>query len=133
MQLMNKIKKGMLGAGLLVVSAVSTTIVLSLLFLASPNSIGPAGVTIWFVLLLAALTSSLMLLLLANKKRRGKLITPAEFKATFKLALVPAAAVTLVLALSSLGSLGAVDLLLIAGVTLVVGVYFFTTDRRQTL
>lgn len=130
MQVLEKIQKGTLGVGIVSACALAWSLVIGLMFLTSPEQVGPAGVTLWFLLLFVALLTAAMLLSLANARRKGKAMGVEQFVAAFRISVAPAAALCLTLALSSLGSLSLTDIVLIAAVTGVISMYFLTTNRR---
>lgn len=130
MQVIDKIQKGFMGAGLVTTCLLSFAVVASLMFLTTPAALGPAGVTLWFLLVYAAIASLIMLLILGVSRQKVADISKAKFVGAIKAAVVPAGAVTILLGMSSLGSLGMTDLLLVLGAGAIIELYLYTSGRR---
>ncbi len=127
----HKLKKGIFSVGLVVACILSFTILFSLMSFSTPSQIGPAGVTIWFILALTALTSVFMLMFLARIYRRVGMHNQGQAMRAFRISIVPAGAIVILLGMSSLGTLGASDALLITGAVLIIELYLYSTDKRR--
>ena len=127
----DKIQKGIFGIGLLTTCVFSFTIALSLIFLSTPSQLGPAGVTLWFILVLLALTTLFMILYwLYGRKKNGFVNGRRQSVGAFRVAVVPAGALVVLLGMSSLGTLATSDALLVLGATFVIELYLYTGERR---
>lgn len=130
MQVIEKIQKGFMGAGLVTTCLLSFAVVVSLMLLTTPAALGPAGVTLWFLLVYTAIASLIMLLILGVSRQKVADISRAKFVNAVKAAVVPAGAITILLGMSSLGSLGMTDLLLVFGVAGIIELYLYTSGKR---
>ena len=127
----DKLQKGIFGVGLVTSCLLSFTILLSLMVMASPSEIGPAGVTLWFILVLIALTTLFMLLYWAyGHKKNGFVNGRRQSVGAFRVAVVPAGAIVVLLGMSSLGTLTLHDTLLVLGAALIIEFYLYTTERK---
>lgn len=112
-----------------VITAVFGAAVLVSLFATNPTSIGPVGVTLWFVSLLIGLQGALTLLLYVRKRRKELEIgSQARLASAWRQGFLLALVVTIFLALSSLRQLGLRDVVLI--VVLIGLVEFYFRSRR---
>jgi hypothetical protein len=111
-----------------VVGVVASIIVVGALFVTNPATIGPLGVTLWFVALLVALQTVLTVVLYTIKGARTPDISRQGNKLTnsARQALLIALGLTVFLALSSLKQLALRDVLIISAVLVVVEFYFRT-------
>jgi hypothetical protein len=130
MQVIEKIQKGFMGAGLVTTCLLSFAVVVSLMLLTTPAALGPAGVTLWFLLVYTAIASLIMLLILGVSRQKVADISRAKFVNAVKAAVVPAGAITILLGMSSLGSLGMTDLLLVLGAAGIIELYLYTSGKR---
>lgn len=127
----NKIQKGIFGVGLLTTCVFSFTIVLSLMLISAPAQLGPAGVTLWFILTLVALTTLFMIMYwLYSRKRNSFVNGRRQSVGAFRIAVVPAGAIVVLLGMSSLGTLAVSDALLVLGATFVIELYLYTSERK---
>lgn len=128
----DKLQKGIFGVGLVTSCLLSFTILFTLMVMASPSDLGPAGVTLWFILALVALTTLFMLMYwLYGRNRNGFVNGRRQSVGAFRVAVVPAGAIVVLLGMSSLGTLALVDVLLVCGAALIIEFYLFTTERKQ--
>lgn len=127
----DKVQKGIYGIGLVTVCAFSTILALSLMFISTPSQLGPAGVTLWFILVFTALTSLFMISYwVYNRKRNSFLHGSRESIGAFRVAIVPAGAIILLLGMSSLGTLALSDVILILGSACVIELFLYTSKRK---
>lgn len=105
------------GPGVLALMAVVTT---------NPRTIGPTGVTMWFVGLGVALTHAITLGLYWIKRRVTKQTDAARLENSWRQGLLLGGALTSILALSSLRQLQSRDAILIAIFVAVVEFYLRT-------
>ncbi len=119
-----------MGAGLVTTCLLSFAVAASLMLLTTPAALGPAGVTLWFLLIYAAIASLIMLLILGVSRQKVADISKAKFVSAIKAAVVPAGAITILLGMSSLGSLGMTDLLLVLGAAGIIELYLYTSGKR---
>ena len=107
------------------ITVVSGVIVVVSVLATNPVKIGPVGVTLWFVALLGFLQGAMSLGLIAFKKRffpvmnEHKLVT-----SSWRQGLLTGGAMTMFAALSSLRQLGLRDIILLAGLLILVEFYF---------
>ena len=130
MQVVKKIQKGLLGVGLVTVCLVAWALVFGLMFITTPESIGPVGVTLWFLLVFVALATLIMVVALGMPRKKVSDIAKPKLINAIRAALVPAGALTVLLGMSSLGSLGLVDVLLVLSVAGIIELYLYTSGRR---
>ena len=124
-----------LGTGMLAIITLAALVVtIGMLFVTSPTSVGPGGVTLWFIGLLLSLTSVFMLIIRVRTKKYTAGVNDANqtgLIVQFRASAVLAGALVSLLALSSLRTLSMRDVLLIAGVTAVIELFFYTSDRKS--
>lgn len=90
----------------------------------NPTSLGPAGVTLWFIAMFAALQGAITLGLFRLKRRYGELLSPGKrFMSSWRQALLIAGVVVILLALSSLRQLSLRDAVLLSVLALLVEFY----------
>jgi len=127
----DKLQKGIFGVGLVTSCLLSFTVLLSLMVMASPSELGPAGVTLWFILALIALTTLFMLLYWSYSRKKNSFVNGRrQSVGAFRVAVVPAGAIVVLLGMSSLGTLTLHDTLLVLGATFIIETYLYTTERR---
>ncbi len=109
------------------VTIVSAVGVVAAFFLTNPTSVGPIGVTLWFVALLIALQGGITLGLYTLKSRGEQIAAPGKvLSSAWRQGLLIALGLTIFMALSSLRQLGLRDVILISGVLVLVEFYFRT-------
>lgn len=109
------------------VTIVALVAVVAAVLLANPTSVGPLGVTFWFVGVLITLQGGFMLALYAAKIRKDQPMPQAKaLSASWRQGLLIALGVTIFLALSSLRQLGLRDVILITAVLALTEFYFRT-------
>lgn len=115
-------------ASLIIMGLIASILTIGAVVIASPESIGPAGVTLWFLVLMVALTSwiSIMVYLLQNRLGLKTSQGGGHLDASRRGLMLAGFTVTL-LALSSLKQLNLRDALLL--VLLLVLVEFYTVAR----
>lgn len=127
----DKLQKGIFGVGLVTSCLLSFTVLLSLMVMASPSELGPAGVTLWFILVLIALTTLFMLLHWSYSRKKNSFVNGRrQSVGAFRVAVVPAGAIVVLLGMSSLGTLTLHDTLLVLGAAFIIEIYLYTTERR---
>jgi hypothetical protein len=100
---------------LMFISAVlASAAMLLVLAVTNPRSVGPYGVTAWFVVFLVGLGSWLSLIFYGVTKLWSKRSPSERLASAWRQGLLLASWVTILLALSSLGQLGIRDVLLTA-------------------
>jgi len=112
---------------LIFLGTISGIITILSLFLFSPSTLGPAGVTLWFVNLMIFLTCLFCLLFywLKSKTADGQMIVK-NFNSSLRSGFLVAFVVTFCLALKSLRSLTAKDIILLGLILLIIEIYFRT-------
>lgn len=116
---------------IVICTAVAGAATLMTIFSTSPKTVGPSGVTFWFIGLLVFLTGLFCLSLYTFKRRVMHLSrdTKLLLNSSFRASSLVAFAVVIFLALKSLGSLTLKDVILI-GLTLVL-IEFYLRIRRK--
>lgn len=111
------------------VGIVGTGLVAASLFLTTPKSIGPLGVTLWFIILLASLASLLACGLFRIKQRSPRVQNTEEklLQNSWRQGWIIAGAAVAILALSSLKQLTLRDAGLI--IVIMVAVEIFLRSR----
>jgi hypothetical protein len=110
-----------------VVTVAAFVAVIGAVLLANPTSVGPLGVTLWFVGVLVGLQGGFTLLLFAAKANKQQSVGPVKLlAASWRQGLLIALGLTIFLALSSLRQLGLRDVILISAVLALVEFYFRT-------
>jgi phosphatidylserine synthase len=131
MATVDKVHKGIYSIGLVTACAFSSILALSLMFISTPSQLGPAGVTLWFILVFMALTSFFMIShWLYNRKRNSFLHGKRQSVGALRTAVVPAGALVVLLGMSSLGTLALSDALLICGAAIVIELFLYTNNRK---
>lgn len=111
----------------ILVSATSLLVLFLALTSTSPASIGPIGVTVWFLLLLIASGSGLSLLLYLIKRQRPEQTTVSrrqQLASSIRQGSLLGGYITVILALSSLRQLDLRDAVLVAILALLMEFYF---------
>jgi hypothetical protein len=94
---------------------IASVVVVATLFITNPASIGPVGVTLWFLALLAALTGGLSLVLFWFKRLvRSHHTESRQLQVAARQATLIALGLVIFLALSSLRQLSLGDVVLVA-------------------
>jgi hypothetical protein len=109
---------------LVIWSIVSTAVVVLTLVVANPVMIGPAGVTVWFVLLLSGLAAMLTLILYTTKTYlHVHTAASSRLRYSWRQGLLLGGWAAGMLALSSLRQLGPLDAILLGLLLVIVEVY----------
>ena len=114
--------------GLAIAAVVGTVFVLVLLFTTTPKTLGPGGVTAWFIALLIALISILTYILMVIKNRffSGREDETKTVNSSFRTAFLAGIGIVSILALRSLGTLGLKDIVLLLLILLIIEVFLRT-------
>lgn len=125
-----KIKKGFFVFTLIATALISGSFVASLMIFTTPQQVGPAGVTLWFLIVLLFL-ASIFALALYGKSIWGTRDMSAGFMTRImRNSLIIAGACVVGLALSSLRTLSLRDAALVGASCGIILLYFYTTERR---
>ena len=119
--------KGYIG-GTMMVAAGATALAIFMMVVTTPLTIGPIGVTAWFLVTLAALSSGIALIVYALEVwLLPKLPVKRRIRESTRRGLFVGGLITIILSLSSLKQLNIRDVLLIA--LLMVLVEFYVVAR----
>ena len=100
---------------ILVMTLIASVVVVATLFITNPTSIGPAGVTLWFITLLIALSGATTLALFWVKRLvRSHQTESRQLIVAVRQATLVALGLVVFLALSSLRQLSLGDVVLVA-------------------
>jgi len=114
----------LLGTGIVILISMLTT---------TPKTIGPSGVTFWFIALLVFLSSLLALLLVGIKTRfrKGRQQMNRTVNGSFRTGFLLSLGLVTFLALRSLGTLGVKDVILLGLVLLLIEFYLRTRSGEH--